>query len=614
MDFLYQKYKTEQWLPTSLKEVQERGWEQLDVILFTGDAYIDHPSFGAAVIGRILEAEGLKVGIVPQPNWQDDLRDFKKMGIPRLFFAVTGGNMDSMVNHYTANKRKRSTDAYTPGGESGKRPDYATVVYCTILKKLYPDIPLVIGGIEASLRRVTHYDYWEDRLHPSILKDSGADLLFYGMGEKSIIEYARLVQRGVNALKLTNIPQTAFLVDQNEKYATQKKWNELTLASHEECLQDKKKYAKNFMHIEEESNKVEASKLIQHIGNQQVVVNPPWPPLEEQEIDRFYDLPFTRLPHPRYKNKSAIPAYEMIRHSVNIHRGCFGGCTFCTISAHQGKFIASRSEKSILKEVEQLTMMPDFKGYISDLGGPSANMYKMKGIHEEICRKCKRPSCVFPDVCKNLNTDHQPMLDLYRKVRQHPKVKKAFIGSGIRYDMILKETGNQRVDASNREYLREIVKHHVSGRLKIAPEHTSDQVLKMMRKPSFSLFYKFKEAFEQINKSENLNQQLIPYFISSHPGCHNTDMANLAVETKKLDFKLEQVQDFTPTPMTVATVIYYSGYHPYTMEKVYTAKSQKEKLAQRKFFFWYKREYHNEIKNELLKQNRKDLLDQLFTK
>ncbi|HCR90172.1 MAG TPA: YgiQ family radical SAM protein [Prolixibacteraceae bacterium] len=614
MDFLYQKYKTEQWLPTSLKEVQERGWEQLDVILFTGDAYIDHPSFGAAVIGRILEAEGLKVGIVPQPNWQDDLRDFKKMGIPRLFFAVTGGNMDSMVNHYTANKRKRSTDAYTPGGESGKRPDYATVVYCTILKKLHPDIPLVIGGIEASLRRVTHYDYWEDRLHPSILKDSGADLLFYGMGEKSIIEYARLVQRGVNALKLTNIPQTAFLVDQNEKYATQKKWNELTLASHEECLQDKKKYAKNFMHIEEESNKVEASKLIQHIGNQQVVVNPPWPPLEEQEIDRFYDLPFTRLPHPRYKNKSAIPAYEMIRHSVNIHRGCFGGCTFCTISAHQGKFIASRSEKSILKEVEQLTMMPDFKGYISDLGGPSANMYKMKGIHEEICRKCKRPSCVFPDVCKNLNTDHQPMLDLYRKVRQHPKVKKAFIGSGIRYDMILKETGNQRVDASNREYLREIVKHHVSGRLKIAPEHTSDQVLKMMRKPSFSLFYKFKEAFEQINKSENLNQQLIPYFISSHPGCHNTDMANLAVETKKLDFKLEQVQDFTPTPMTVATVIYYSGYHPYTMEKVYTAKSQKEKLAQRKFFFWYKREYHNEIKNELLKQNRKDLLDQLFTK
>jgi uncharacterized radical SAM protein YgiQ len=614
VDFLYQKYKTVQWLPTSLKEVRERGWEQPDVILFTGDAYVDHPSFGAAVIGRVLEAEGLKVGIVPQPNWQDDLRDFKKLGAPRLFFAVTAGNMDSMVNHYTANKRKRSTDAYTPGGEAGKRPDYATVAYCNILKKLFPDVPLVIGGIEASLRRVTHYDYWEDRLRPSILKDSGADLLFYGMGEKSIIEYAQLVQRGVDARKLTNIPQTAFLIDRDEKYATQKNWNEFILASHEECLQDKKKYAKNFMHIEEESNKAEACKLIQYIGKQQVVVNPPWPPLEEQEIDRFYDLPFTRLPHPRYKNKNAIPAYEMIRHSVNIHRGCFGGCTFCTISAHQGKFIASRSEKSILKEVEQLTLMPDFKGYISDLGGPSANMYKMKGIHEEICHKCKRPSCIFPDVCKNLDTDHRPMLELYRKVRQHPKVKKAFIGSGIRYDMILKETGNQQVDTGNREYLREIIKYHVSGRLKVAPEHTSDQVLKIMRKPSFSLFYKFKEAFDQVNRSENLNQQLIPYFISSHPGCHNTDMANLAVETKKLDFKLEQVQDFTPTPMTVATVIYYSGYHPYTMEKVFTAKNQKEKLAQRKFFFWYKREYRNEIKTELLKQNRKDLLDRLFTK
>ena len=614
MDFLYQKYNTGQWLPTSRKEMQERGWEQADIILFTGDAYVDHPSFGAAVIGRVLEAEGLKVCIVPQPNWQDDLRDFKKLGVPRLFFAVTAGNMDSMVNHYTANKRRRSDDAYTPGGEPGKRPDYATVVYCNILKKLYPDIPLIIGGIEASLRRVTHYDYWEDRLRPSILHDSGTDLLFYGMGEKSIIEYARLVQRGVDARKLTNLPQTAFMVGRDEKYATQKKWNDFILSSHEECLQDKKKYAQNFMHIEEESNKAEANKLIQYIGDRQVVVNPPWLPLEEQEIDRFYDLPFTRLPHPRYKNKSAIPAYEMIRHSINIHRGCFGGCTFCTISAHQGKFISSRSEKSILKEVEQLTSMPDFKGYISDLGGPSANMYKMKGIHEEICRKCKRPSCIFPDVCRNLNTDHQPMLDLYRKVRRHPKVKKAFIGSGIRYDMLLKETGNKNTDSNNREYLREVIKHHVSGRLKVAPEHTSDQVLKIMRKPSFLLFYKLKEAFEQINKSENLNQQLIPYFISSHPGCHNTDMANLAVETKKLDFKLEQVQDFTPTPMTVATVIYYSGYHPYTMEKVYTAKSQKEKLAQRKFFFWYKREYQNEIKNELLRLNRKDLLNQLFAK
>jgi uncharacterized radical SAM protein YgiQ len=584
----------------------------VDVIFFTGDAYVDHPSFGAAVIGRILEAEGLRVAIVPQPNWQDDLRDFRKLGKPNLFFAVTGGNMDSMVNHYTANKRKRSNDAYTPGGKQGQRPDYATKVYCNILKDLFPEVPLVIGGIEASLRRVTHYDYWSDKLMPSILVDSKADMLFYGMGEKSILEYANLIRKGVNYKKLTNIPQTALLTPKEENYATNKKWNSIKLYSYEECLEDKKKYAKNFMHIEEESNKVEANVILQEVGDQQVVVNPPWPPLEEKEIDRFYDLPFTRLPHPRYKNKEDIPAYNMIRHSVNIHRGCFGGCTFCTISAHQGKFIASRSEESILKEVDKLVLMPDFKGYISDLGGPSANMYKMKGIHEEICRKCKRPSCVYPDVCKNLNIDHKPMLDLYKKVRQHPDVKKAFIGSGIRYDMILKETNDPQVNKNNMEYLREVIKHHVSGRLKVAPEHTSDQVLDLMRKPSFKLFHKLTAVFNEINKEEGLNQQLIPYFISSHPGCENVDMANLAVETKKLDFKLEQIQDFTPTPMTLATVIYYTGYHPYTMQKVFTAKSQKEKLAQRKYFFWYQREYHQEIKNELLRLNRRDLLDGLF--
>jgi uncharacterized radical SAM protein YgiQ len=612
LNILYQKYDINQWLPTTKKEVESRGWDSVDVIFFTGDAYVDHPSFGAAVIGRILEAEGLKVAIVPQPNWQDDLRDFKKLGKPNLYFAVTSGNMDSMVNHYTANKRKRSNDAYTPGGRPGQRPDYAATVYCNILKDLFPDVPLVVGGIEASLRRVTHYDYWSDKLKPSILVESKADMLFYGMGEKSILEYTKLIQKGVDPKNLTNIPQTAFLVPKDGQYVTNKKWNTVKLYSMEECLQDKKKYAKNFMHIEEESNKVEANVILQEIGNQQVVVNPPWPPLEEKEIDRFYDLPFTRLPHPRYKNKEEIPAYNMIRHSVNIHRGCFGGCTFCTISAHQGKFIASRSEESILKEVDKLVLMPDFKGYISDLGGPSANMYKMKGIHQEICNKCKRPSCVFPDVCKNLNIDHKPMLDLYKKVRSHPDVKKAFIGSGIRYDMILKETSDTQVNKNNMEYLREVIKHHVSGRLKVAPEHTSDQVLDLMRKPSFKLFHKLNKVFQEINKEEGLNQQLIPYFISSHPGCENVDMANLAVETKNLDFKLEQIQDFTPTPMTLATVIYYTGYHPYTMQPVFTAKSQKDKLAQRKYFFWYQREYHQEIKSELLRLNRRDLLDGLF--
>ncbi|MGQ7869498.1 YgiQ family radical SAM protein [Sunxiuqinia sp. sy24] len=612
MNQLYDRYKTTDWLPTTKKEIEERGWDEVDVILFTGDAYVDHPSFGAAVIGRVLEAEGLRVAIVPQPNWQDDLRDFKKLGAPRLYFAVTSGNMDSMVNHYTANKRKRSSDAYTPGGQHDKRPDYAATVYCNILKELYPDTPIMLGGIEASLRRVTHYDYWQNKLKPSILEEAKADLLFYGMGEKSIIDFSRLIQRGVDARTITNLPQTAFLVDKDSNYATNKKWNNIDLYSHEECLNDKMKFAKNFMHIEEESNKSEANKITQHIGNQQVVVNPPWPPLLEKEIDRFYDFPYTRLPHPKYKNKGTIPAYEMIRHSINIHRGCFGGCTFCTISAHQGKFIASRSEKSILKELDQVTQMPDFKGYISDLGGPSANMYKMKGIHEEICRKCKRPSCIFPEVCKNLDINHKPMLDLYRKVRQHPKIKKAFIGSGIRYDMILHETKDKQVNKTNMSYLREVVKHHVSGRLKVAPEHTSDDVLKIMRKPSFKLFYKLNKTFNEINKQEGLNQQLIPYFISSHPGCHNSDMANLAAETKQLDFKLEQVQDFTPTPMTLATVIYYTGYHPYTMEKVFTAKSKKEKLSQRKFFFWYKKEYKQQIRQELIKLNRKDLLEKIL--
>ena len=602
------------WLPTSKKEVKQLGWEELDVILFTGDAYIDHPSFGAAVIGRVLEAEGLRVGIVPQPNWTDDLRDFKKLGKPRLFFAVTAGNMDSMVNHYTAGKRKRSNDAYTPGGQIGKRPDYATITYSKILKELYPEVPLVLGGIEASLRRLTHYDYWSDRLMPSILADTQADLLFYGMGEKSIVDFARLVKRGIPIETLTTIPQTVFMTNADEAYATKKNWDELELASHDTCLQEKKEFARNFMHIEEESNKMEAKKLVQRIGDRKVVVNPPWPTFKEKEIDRIYDLPYTRLPHPRYNNKGVIPAYEMIRHSINIHRGCFGGCTFCTISAHQGKFIASRSEKSVLKEVDKVTEMPDFKGYISDLGGPSANMYKMKGIHEEICRKCKRPSCIFPSVCKNLDINHKPMLDLYKKVRHNPKVKKAFIGSGIRYDMILEKTNNEEVNENNKKYLREVIKHHVSGRLKVAPEHSSDEVLKFMRKPSFKLFEELNQEFVKINKEEKLNQQLIPYFISSHPGSKSEDMANLAIQTKDMNFRLEQVQDFTPTPMTLATVVYYSGYHPYTMEQIYTARNKNAKEQQRQFFFWYKKEFRNKIIRDLKAKGREDLVKQLFSK
>ncbi len=617
--FLFKKNKMTEhfseitnWLPTSKKEVAKHGWEEIDVILFSGDAYVDHPSFGAAVIGRVLEAEGLKVAIVPQPNWTDDLRDFKKLGRPNLFFAVTGGNMDSMVNHYTAGKRRRTTDAYTAGGKAGFRPDYATTVYSKIVKKLFPDVPLVIGGIEASLRRVTHFDYWSDKLMPSILVDSQADILFYGMGEKSIIEFARLMKRGVPVENLTTIPQTSFLVGAHEKYATKKSWDEFELTSHEACLTDKKKFARNFKYVEEESNRLEARKLTQLVGGRRVVVNPPWPTASEKEIDKLYDLPYTRLPHPRYKNKGAIPAYEMIRHSINIHRGCFGGCTFCTISAHQGKFVVSRSEKSILKEVEQVTKMPDFKGYISDLGGPSANMYKMKGVDLEVCKLCKRPSCIYPSICYNLSTDHKPLLELYRKVRANPKVKKAFIGSGIRYDMILESSGDKEVDKTNHQYLRELIKYHVSGRLKVAPEHSSSDVLKFMRKPSFGLFKKLNTEFEKINREEKLNQQLIPYFISSHPGSKPEDMADLAIQTKNMNFKLEQIQDFTPTPMTLATVVYYSGYHPYTMEKIYTATNKKSKEGQRKFFFWYKREFRNAIIHDLKARGRDDLADKLF--
>lgn len=605
--------KIDSWLPASVKELRQAGKSKADVVLFSGDAYIDHPSFGTAVIGRVLEAEGLTVAIVPQPNWQDDLRDFKKFGKPGLFFAVTAGNMDSMINHYTANKRKRSDDAYTPGGKSGRRPDYAVITYSKILKRLFPDVPLIIGGIEASLRRLTHYDYWSDRLMPSILADSGADLLFYGMGEKSVVEFVRLVKKGVPVNNLTNIRQTAFLLKGNHSdYSTDKEWGKIELASHEECLNDKKKFALNFRHIEEESNKAEAKKLVQGIGNDSVVVNPPWPVLQEKEIDRIYDLPFTRLPHPRYRDKEPIPAYEMIRHSVNIHRGCFGGCAFCTISAHQGKFIASRSVESVLREIDAIVQMPDFKGYISDLGGPSANMYKMKGVDEQICLKCKRASCIFPSVCKNLNISHRSLLELYRKVRAHKDIKKAFVSSGIRYDLILEKNDDPEINNINMQYLSELVSYHVSGRLKVAPEHTSDNVLAVMRKPSFSLFKKLAFEFDRINENAELKQQLIPYFISSHPGSRPEDMAHLAIETKRMKFLLEQVQDFTPTPMTMAAVMYYSGYHPYTLEKVFTARTQREKLDQRMFFFWYKKEYRQSIIKYLKSKGRQDLINQLF--
>lgn len=600
------------WLPITRKEVEMRGWDELDVILISGDAYVDHPAFGTAVIGRIIESEGLKVAIVPQPNWKDDLRDFKKLGRPRLFFGISSGCMDPMINHYTASKRKRSTDAYTPGGAAGFRPDYATTVYTKILKQLYPDVPVLIGGIEASLRRVTHYDYWADKLFPNILEMSGADLLVYGMGEMPLREIIRLLKKGVPFESLTTIPQTAVLIGRNDPLPLNKNWETFELNSHEKCLRDKRSYAANFKHVEQESNKVQARRLTQAVGDHKLIVNPPYPPMTETEIDASFDLPYTRMPHPKYAKRGSIPAYEMIRFSINMHRGCFGGCSFCTISAHQGKFIASRSEESILKEVETVTQMPDFKGYISDLGGPSANMYRMKGKVQSICDRCVSPSCIHPVICSNLDTSHKPMTELYKKVDAHPSVKKAFIGSGIRYDLLV-DSYNKNNDDSLDEYLEQVVCRHVSGRLKVAPEHTSDGTLKVMRKPSFKYFHEFKKKYDSLNKKHGLDQPLIPYFISSHPGSTEEEMANLAAETKGMGFKLEQVQDFTPTPMTVATVIYYTGLHPYTLKPVYTAKSPKEKRNQHLFFFWHKRENHQIIRDKLKSMGREDLIDKLIS-
>ncbi len=600
------------WLPLTKKELQKRGVEEVDVILISGDAYVDHPAFGTAVIGRIIEDEGFTVAIVAQPNWKDDLRDFKKFGKPKYFFGVTGGCMDSMVNHYTANKRLRSTDAYTPGGESGFRPDYATATYSKIIKEIYPDVPVLIGGIEASLRRVTHYDYWSDKLLPSILVDSKADMLVYGMGDQPLREILRLLKKGVPFSGLNTLKQVAFLQEKSEEIPKNKNWNTVELASHETCLADKIKYAANFKIVEVESNKWQANRITQVVGDKTLVINPPYKTMTEKEIDQSFDLPFTRLPHPKYKKRGAIPAYDMIKFSINMHRGCFGGCSFCTISAHQGKFIASRSEKSILKEVDEVVEHPEFKGYISDLGGPSANMYNMKGKDEAICAKCSSPSCIHPVICNNLDTSHKSMTELYRKVDAHPGVKKAFVGSGIRYDLLVDDFNKNNEDGNHEEYIEQVITRHVSGRLKVAPEHTSDATLRVMRKPSFKYFHKFKKKYDEISAKHGLKQQLIPYFISSHPGCENEDMANLAVETKDMGFQLEQVQDFTPTPMTVATVIYYSGVHPYTLKPFKTVKKKEDKLNQRRFFFWYKKENHSFIRQSLKNAGREDLVDKLI--
>ncbi len=595
------EYRLTDFLPTTKKELELRGWDELDIILFSGDAYVDHPSFGAAVIGRTLEAAGYRVAIVPQPDWHGDYRDFKKLGKPRLFFGISPGCMDSMVNKYTANRRLRSEDAYSPDGRHDLRPEYPTIVYSKILRELYPDVPIILGGIEASLRRLAHYDYWQDRLRPCILCDAPADIIMYGMGEKPILELASRLDEGEDIHQIHDIPQTVYISSDITPTA-----DDIVLHSYEECLKNKRAQAENFRHIEEQSNMMHAQRLLQKTGRSYVAVNPPYPPMTTEELDAAFDLPYTRVPHLKYKGKR-IPAYDMIRHSVNIHRGCFGGCSFCTISAHQGKFITCRSKESILKEVKQVTQMDDFKGYLSDLGGPSANMYGMHGRNINACEKCKRPSCIQPQICPNLNTDHSKLLDIYHAVDALPEIKKSFIGSGVRYDLLLYKSKDEKANRAAMEYTRELITRHVSGRLKVAPEHTSDRVLHLMRKPSFQQFYEFKRIFDRINREEGLRQQLIPYFISSHPGCTEADMAELANLTRKMGYKLEQVQDFTPTPMTVSTEMFYTGYDPYTLEPVTTAKSQQEKLAQRQYFFWYKdKQQHGDYRTKQRREEPKE--------
>ena len=594
--------------PTSVKEVQALGWDYIDIILFSGDAFIDHPSFGTAVIARWLQKWGYRVAVVPQPNWRDDLRDFRKLGRPRLYFGLNAGAMDSMVNHYTASKRLRHDDAYTPDGKAGARPDYAVTVYTKILKELFPDVPVIIGGIEASLRRLTHYDYWKDCLMPSVLYTSGADYLCYGMGERPMLELTKGIEKGWNRHRMQQIQQIAFFVNkkidssvatlsQNDKQDSQNdkqdsvilseaknlnNENVLVLHSFEECCKDKRAFAENFHWIETHANMMHPDTIIEPVGEGYVQINPPYPPATQEEMDSFWDLPFTKLPHPRYKGKR-IPAYDMIKFSVNTHRGCFGGCNFCTIAAHQGKFIQSRSEKSILKEVKELNNLPDFAGNISDVGAPTANMYGMAGRNPELCDKCKRRSCLFPKRCPNLDCDHTRLMELYKKIDSTKGIRHSYIGSGIRYDLFLTEDGF--VDPSSKPYLETLVLDHTSGRLKVAPEHTEDHVLQKMAKPSFKLFERLRKEFDKVNRDAGTHVGLVPYFISSHPGCTMKDMERLANHPALKGIWMDQVQDFTPTPMTTSSVMFYSGIDPRDMTEVFTERDPERKQRQKSFFF-----------------------------
>ncbi|MEC8337637.1 MAG: YgiQ family radical SAM protein [Planctomycetota bacterium] len=576
-------------LPISRDEMLDRGWDSVDVVFVTGDAYVDHPSFAAAILSRVLEAAGFRVGILPQPDWRS-CDPWKTFGRPRLFFAVSAGNMDSMINHYTANRKVRNDDAYSPGGRIGMRPDRATLAYCQRAREAFKGVPVVAGGVEASLRRLAHYDYWSDKVRRSILLDCKADLLAFGMGEELILEIARRLDAGEGVRDLRDMRGVAYAMGASETPPT----DALTLPSYEEVVQDKRCFAQATKMIHNETNPYNARRLIQWHDRQAVVTNAPMLPISEGSMDTVYELPYTRKPHPSYTE--SIPAFEMIKDSVTIMRGCFGGCTFCSITTHQGRIIQSRSRDSVKREVREMADDKDFKGVVSDIGGPTANMYQMRCLKPEVEAVCRRQSCVHPTICKLLGTDHGPLVQLMKDVRETPGIKKALVASGIRMDLARRSP----------EYMRDLTKHHVGGHLKVAPEHTDPDVLDKMRKPSGDDFEAFAEIFNQESKRAKKKQYLIPYYIASHPGSDLDAMIDLALYLKRTGYRPDQVQDFIPAPFDVATAMYYTGIDPFSGKEVHIARHLRDRKLQRALMQFFKPENYFQVRKALEKAGRKD--------
>jgi uncharacterized radical SAM protein YgiQ len=588
------------FLPTTRAEMEARGWDELDILIVNGDAYVDHPAFGGALIGRFLEARGFRVGMIAQPDWRDTT-DLLRMGVPRLMVGITAGNLDSMLNKLTAQKKVRSEDQYSPGGRTGMRPNRATIVYGNLCRRAFPGVPLVIGGIEASLRRIAHYDYWSDQVRRSVLLDAKADLMIFGMGERPVWEVARRLREGEDIKSIRDVRGTAFVMKKGEwenieasEFVTDGKT--VILPSYEVVTQDKEAFAEMSRAFQFETNPGNARPLLQPHGVEAVYFNPPAFPLETKDMDALYDLPFARVPH--YTYTESIPAYETVKHSIVTMRGCFGGCTFCSITEHEGRIIQSRSAESILREVRALRRMDDFRGTITDLGGPTANMYQMKCKDEAIESACRRMSCVFPDVCENLNTDHGPLLQIMKAVREEEGVSKVFIASGVRYDLAERSP----------EFVRELAQHHTGGQLSVAPEHNKKDVLDRMKKPGIQSYERFVEQFRCASESAGKEQHLVPYFISGHPGSTLREMVDLAVYLKQNGMRPRQVQDFIPTPMSMAACMYYTGLDPFTRKPVYTAKDLHEKRLQKALLLYWDPTHHDDVREALIKAGRGDLI------